>query len=114
MGSLLQKSLPVSTLVVAIDPGKVQNRVWISTDEAGLIVDPLSLSVLGSGLEQLDGLVRRHAGGRPAVFAVEATGGVAPGLDRRAEPAFPGRCQGFRPVGDLRRLSAVGVATVQN
>jgi hypothetical protein len=76
VGSLLQKSLPVSTLVVAIDPGKAQNRVWLSTDESGLVVDPLSLPVLRPALEQLDGLVRRHAGDGPAVFAVEVTGAM--------------------------------------
>jgi hypothetical protein len=32
---LLHEPLPASTLVVAIDPGKVSNRVWPSTGEAG-------------------------------------------------------------------------------
>jgi len=31
MAGLLQEALPVSTLVVAIDPGKVAHRVWLST-----------------------------------------------------------------------------------
>jgi hypothetical protein len=35
MSSLLQKALSPSTLVVAVDPGKVQNRVWLSTDALG-------------------------------------------------------------------------------
>jgi transposase len=97
VGSLLQKSLPVSTLVVAIDPGKVQNRVWLSTDESGLIVDPLSLSVLGPGLEQLDGLVHRHAGGRTAVFAIEATGGLHRAWVAELNRRFPGAVRVFAP-----------------
>lgn len=97
MGSLLQKSLPVSTLVVAIDPGKAQNRVWLSSDESGLIVEPLSLSVLGPGLEQLDGLVRRHAGGRPAVFAIEATGGLHRAWVSELTRRFPGAVRVFAP-----------------
>ncbi len=43
---LLQEALPASTLVVAIDPGKVSNRVWLSTSEAGELVPSLSLPVL--------------------------------------------------------------------
>ncbi|MDX6212104.1 MAG: transposase [Frankiales bacterium] len=76
MGSLLRKSLPVSTLVVAIDPGKAQNRVWLTRDDPELIVEPLTLPVLRSGLERLDGLVRQHAPDGRTVFAVEATGGL--------------------------------------
>lgn len=33
---LLQRVLPGSTLVVAIDPGKVAHRVWFGTGDAGL------------------------------------------------------------------------------
>lgn len=32
MSDLLQRALPVDRLVVAIDPGKARNRVWLSTD----------------------------------------------------------------------------------
>jgi Transposase len=76
VGSVLQKSLSVSTLVVAIDPGKAQNRVWLTRDDPELVVEPFTLPVLRSGLEQLDGLVRRHAPDGAVVFAVEATGGL--------------------------------------
>jgi transposase len=40
-GTLLREALPVSTRVVAIDPGKVSNRVRLSTGEAGSVVHPL-------------------------------------------------------------------------
>lgn len=97
MGSLLQKSLPVSTLVVAIDPGKVQNRVWLSRDESGLVIDPLSLPVLRPGLEQLDRLVRRHAGDGPAVVAVEATGALHRAWVVELSRRFPGAVRVFAP-----------------
>ena len=54
MGSLLQRSLPSSTLVVAIDPGKAHHRVWLSTDAAGLVTEPLTVPVLRAGLDALD------------------------------------------------------------
>ncbi|WP_448619513.1 hypothetical protein [Geodermatophilus sp. URMC 65] len=73
---LLHEALPASTLVVAIDPGKVSNRVWLSTGEAGPVVPPLSLPVLRPGLDQLQRLVIDHAGRRSPVFAIEAIGGL--------------------------------------
>lgn len=97
MGSLLQRSLPASTLVVAIDPGKVHNRVWLSTDAAGLVIEPMSLPVLRPGLEQLDRLVRRHAGDGAAVFAVEATGGLHRAWVAELNRRFPGTVRVFAP-----------------
>jgi hypothetical protein len=32
---LRHEALPSSTLVIAIDPGKVSNRVWLSSGAAG-------------------------------------------------------------------------------
>lgn len=93
----MQRSLPVSTLVVAIDPGKAQNRVWLSTDDAGLVVDPLSLPVLRPGLEQLDGLVRRHAGAARPVFAVEATGALHRAWVGELNRRFPESVRVFAP-----------------
>jgi hypothetical protein len=45
VGSLLQKSLPVSTLVVAIDPGRRRNRVALTRDDPDLVVEPFTLPV---------------------------------------------------------------------
>ena len=45
---LLQQALPGSTLVVAIDPGKVEHRVWFSTSDGGLLEEPLPHSVIGA------------------------------------------------------------------
>jgi hypothetical protein len=31
----LRQAVPVSVLVVAVDPGKVSNRVWLTSGEGG-------------------------------------------------------------------------------
>jgi hypothetical protein len=94
---LLQEALPGSTLVVAIDPGKVSNRVWLSTGEAGEVVPPLSLPVLRPGLEQLHRLVVDHAGPAAPVFAIEATGGLHQAWLRELNQRFPGSVRLFAP-----------------
>jgi hypothetical protein len=115
VGDLLQRALPVDTLVVAIDPGKARNRVWLSTDAGGLRVDPVTLPVLREGIDELERLVGRHAGGRPPLIAIEATGGLHRAwmheLNRRF-PALlrwwrqgPGNWSGDRfPLFRVRRL----------
>jgi transposase len=94
---LLQEALPASTLVVAIDPGKVSNRVWLSTGEAGEVAPPLSLPVLRPGLEQLHRLVVDHTGDRGPVFAIEATGGLHQAWMRELNQRFPGSVRLFAP-----------------
>jgi hypothetical protein len=94
---LLQEALPASTLVVAIDPGKVSNRIWLSTGEAGEVVPPLSLPVLRPGLEQLHRLVVDHTGAGSPVFAIEATGGLHQALKRELNQRFPGSVRLFAP-----------------
>jgi transposase len=97
VGSLLQKSLPVSTLVVAIDPGKAQNRIWLTRDDPELVLEPFTLPVLRSGLDQLDTLVRRHAPDGAAVFAIEATGGLHRAWVGDLTVRFPGCVRVFAP-----------------
>ncbi|HKP43643.1 hypothetical protein, partial [Mycobacterium sp.] len=64
MGSgLLQQALPGSTLVVAIDPGKVTHRVWFSTGDAGLLEEPRSVPSLRPGLDEVTGTIWRLAAG---------------------------------------------------
>jgi hypothetical protein len=77
---LLHEALPPSTLVVAIDPGKVSNRVWLSSGEAGPVVPPLSLPVLRPGLDQLHRLVTDHTGPRRAGVRHRGHRSSAPGL----------------------------------
>lgn len=97
MGSVLRRALPVDTLVVAIDPGKVQHRVWLSTDARGLLVEPMTLPVLRDGLEALDRLIGRHAGGRAPLIAVEATGALHRPWVRELERRRPGSVRLFAP-----------------
>ena len=52
---LLGQAVPASVLVVAVDPGKVSNRVWLTSGERGLIGEPMSLPVLGEGIDTLTG-----------------------------------------------------------
>jgi hypothetical protein len=94
---LLQEALPGSTLVVAIDPGKVNNRVWLSTGEAGEVVPPRSLPVLRPGLEELHRLVLDHTGPAGPVFAIEATGGLHQAWMRELNQRFPGSVRLFAP-----------------
>ena len=94
---LLHEALPASTLVVAIDPGKVSNRVWLSTGEAGAVVPPLSLPVLRPGLDELHRLVIDHAGAAAPVFAIEETGGLHQAWVRELSQRFPRAVRVFAP-----------------
>jgi hypothetical protein len=49
---LLRETLPAETVVVAIDPGKVVNRVWLASGECGLIGEPSSLPSLREGVDE--------------------------------------------------------------
>jgi hypothetical protein len=90
---LLREALPASTLVIAVDPGKVNNRVWLSSSAAGMAVEPLPLPVLRPGLEALQRLVLEHLDGTDPVFAIEATGGLHQVWVRELDRRFPGcRC----------------------
>ena len=79
-------------LVVAIDPGKVTYRVWV-TDRGGVIGEPLWLPSSRVGLERLDGLV----GAAPAVFAIEATGALHRAWMAELERRRPGSLRLFAP-----------------
>jgi hypothetical protein len=46
---LLRQAIPATALMVAVDPGKVSNRVWLTSGERGLIGEPVSLPVLREG-----------------------------------------------------------------
>ena len=109
MGSvLLRRALPSSTLVVAVDPGKARNRVWLSTDAGGLVMEPVTLPVLRSGLEELDRLVRVHAGAGRAVFAIEATGGLHRAWVSELSRRFPGSVRVFAPSQTSAARSQLG------
>jgi transposase len=79
-------------VIVAIDPGKVANRVWV-TDRAGMLGEPLSLPTSRAGIETLERLV----GGRDALFAVEATGALHRAWAAELEQRRPGSLRLFAP-----------------
>lgn len=108
MGDLLQRALPVDRLVVAIDPGKVSVRVWLSTDTAGLLVEPQTLPVLRSGLERLTQLVEQHAGGQPPVIAIEATGALHTVWTRELAQRFPDAVRLFAPSETVAARNQLG------
>jgi hypothetical protein len=51
--SVLGIALDPSRMIVAVDPGKAFNRVWIS-DGSGLLADPMSLPVSCEGISRLE------------------------------------------------------------
>jgi transposase len=79
-------------LIVAIDPGKVTHRVWV-TDRDGLMDRPVSLPNSRVGLDRLEALV----GAVPAVFAIEATGALHRAWTAELERRRPGALRVFAP-----------------
>jgi transposase len=97
VSSLLQEALPGETLVVAIDPGKVQSRVWLASGERGLIGEPVSLSMLREGVDELERLVAGSGLGSAPLIAIEATGSLHRAWMVELERRFPGRVRLFAP-----------------
>jgi transposase len=89
----LFERVPVDRVIVAIDPGKVLNRVWITTEE-GLLGEPVSLPTSRAGLDRLGELV---AGGGAPVFALEATGSLHRAWAAELERRWPGSLRLFAP-----------------
>ena len=90
MVELLRQAVPASVLVVAVDPGKVSNRVWLTSGERGLIGEPVSLPVLREGIDTLTGLIGASGVTGPPVIGVEATGGLHRAWVAELERRFPG------------------------
>ena len=94
---MLQAALESSALVVAIDPGKVMNRVWVSDGE-GLVTEPVSMSVSRSGIGALERAVDGHACGHSQlVIAIEATGSLHRAWAAELERLHPGSVRLFAP-----------------
>ncbi|MDF2602561.1 MAG: hypothetical protein K0Q54_5384 [Methylobacterium brachiatum] len=94
---LLQTPLAPSILVVAIDPGKLMNRVWVSDGE-GLVTEPVSMPVSRAGIESLGRSVDGHAVGRGrVVIAIEATGSLHRAWAAELERLHPGSARLFAP-----------------
>jgi transposase len=94
---LLRREVPATSLVVAIDPGKVLNRVWLTTGERGLIGEPVSLSVLREGVDELERLIADSAVAGSPVIGLEATGGLHRAWAAEIERRWPGSLRLFAP-----------------
>ena len=94
---LLCREVPASSLVVAIDPGKAFNRVWLTSGERGLIGEPVSLPVLRDGVDELERLVASSGVAGPPVIGLEATGGLHRAWAAEIERRWPGSLRLFAP-----------------
>lgn len=91
----LEVALGPATVIVAVDPGKVLNRVWVSNG-AGLLEDPVSLPVSREGIGRLERLLGAHAAPE-TVIAVEATGSLHRSWVAELERLHPGAVRLFAP-----------------
>lgn len=94
--SLVSAELPARTLVVAVDPGKVTNRVVLASGERGMIGEPASLSVQRDGIEELLELIK-SADASETVVAIEATGSFHLAWAAELERRLPGSLRLFAP-----------------
>lgn len=94
---LLRREVPATSLVVAVDPGKAFNRVWLTTGEQGLIGEPVTLPVLREGVDELERLIDASGvAGRP-VIGLEATGALHRAWAAEIERRWPGSLRLFAP-----------------
>jgi transposase len=96
-GLVLLREVPPERLVVAIDPGKVSNRVWLTTGERGLIGEPVSLPVLRDGVDELERLIAGSGVGDLPVIGIEATGALHRAWAAEVERRWPGSLRLFAP-----------------
>jgi transposase len=97
VSSLLREALAAETLVVAVDPGKVANRVWLASGERGLIGEPVSLPTLRAGVDELVRLIAASGAPDEPLIAVEATGSLHRAWTAELERRFPGRVRLLAP-----------------
>lgn len=105
---LLRREVPASSLVVAIDPGKAFNRVWLTTGERGLIGEPVSLPVLRDGVEELARLIGRSGVDGPPVIGLEATGSLHRAWASELERRWPGSLRLFAPSETMAARAQLG------
>lgn len=91
---MLEVALDPATVIVAVDPGKVMNRVWVSNG-AGLLEEPVSLPVSRSGMVALERMLATHVG--EPVIAIEATGSLHRAWAAELERQHPGAIRLFAP-----------------
>lgn len=89
----LFERVPVDRVIVAIDPGKVVNRVWVTTGD-GLVGEPVSMPTSVVGIERLGLMLVDHD---EPVFALEATGSLHRAWATELERRWPGSLRLFAP-----------------
>jgi transposase len=94
---LLRREVPATSLVVAIDPGKAFNRVWLTSGERGLIGEPVTLPVLRDGVDELARLIASSGVAGPPVIGLEATGALHRAWAAEIERRWPGSLRLFAP-----------------
>jgi transposase len=94
---LLRREVPATSLVVAVDPGKAFNRVWLTTGERGLIGEPVTLPVLREGVDELERLIATSGVAGSPVIGLEATGALHRAWAAEIERRWPGSLRLFAP-----------------
>jgi transposase len=94
---LLRGEVPRTSLVIAIDPGKAFNRVWLTSGELGLIGEPVTLPVLRDGVDELARLIDASGVSGPPVIGLEATGALHRAWASEIERRWPGSLRLFAP-----------------
>jgi transposase len=97
MDGLLRREVPASSLVVAVDPGKAFNRVWLTSGERGLIGEAVTLPVLRDGVDELERLIAASGVVGPPVIGLEATGALHRAWAAEIERRWPGSLRLFAP-----------------
>ena len=103
---MLQVALEPSTAVVAIDPGKVANRVWLSNG-SGPLAEPVSMPVSRAGIAGLEQLVSGHLE-HGLVIVIEATGSLHRAWSAELERRYPGAVRLFAPSETKAARSQLG------
>jgi hypothetical protein len=111
---LLRPVVPASVLVVGIDPGKVSNRVWLTSGERGLLGEPVSLPVLREGIDTLAGLVTARGGGRTTNHCGGGDWPAASGLGGRAGTTLARVVRLFAPSETQAGEGAARLAALQD
>jgi transposase len=106
--NLLLREISGDRLIVAIDPGKVTNRVWLTTGERGLIGEPVSLPVLRDGVDELARLIAGSGVDGAPVIGIEATGALHRAWAGEVERRWPGSLRLFAPSETQAARSQLG------
>ena len=107
---LLRQAVPAAALVVAVDPGKVSNRVWLTSGERGLLGRPVSLPVLREGIDTLAELMAASGVAGAPTIAVEATGRLHQAWVAELERRWPGAVRLFAPSETQAARAQLGVS----